>query len=552
MPLQAVLWYNPRVAENGRGVGMRVTFVALGSEQLGLGQIAAIARRDGHEVGLAFSASLFNDRYNLSVPSLAPPFDDRQQAIDAIVEQRPDVLAFSVLTGTYRWMLGVAAEAKALLPGVQVVFGGVHPSAVPDRVLAQPEVDYVCIGEGDHAFPAILRAVEQGGPTAPIPNVRCKAADGSVLRGPQSGFVQDLDSLPFFDKEIWEDHIRVGDFYLTMASRGCPYRCTFCFNNFFANLPDEKRGKYVRQRSVDHVMAELLLAKRRYRLRFVDFEDDVFTVDKGWVRAFLDRYKREIGVPFHCLTHPRYMDDDIARYLAEAGCTSIQMGIQSADDEYKYQTVKRYEKTEMVERALEAMRKHRLRVKVDHMFDLPGEPERAQETARLLYAKHPPYRIQTYWTNLLPGTELVDQVLAQGMVTREQIDRLEDGHDFDFFRESNLGRDPRKMRLYKSYETLFKLVPVLPERLRTRLTAESFSRLPAPLCSVLGFLVDGAFGLFSRNPHHVSYARHYLFHLKRILLRRFDVGAGPATVVRPESAEPRYRKPARLPESAAR
>ena len=111
------------------------------------------------EVGLAFSASLFHDRYNLSVPRLAPWFDDRQQVIDAIAAQRPDVLAFSALTGTYRWMLGVAAEAKAMLPGVRTVFGGVHASAVPDRVLANPQVDYVCVGEGDLAAFSFCAAI---------------------------------------------------------------------------------------------------------------------------------------------------------------------------------------------------------------------------------------------------------------------------------------------------------------------------------------------------------------------------------------------------------
>jgi radical SAM superfamily enzyme YgiQ (UPF0313 family) len=512
---------------------MRVTFVALGCEQLGVSELSAITGREGHAVGVAFSASLFHDRYNLSVPWLAPRFDDRKQVIDAIVRQRPDVLAFSALTDTYRWMLGVAAEANELLPSVTTVFGGVHPSAVPDRVLARPEVDYVCVGEGDVALPSSLRAIGRGGPSGPIPNARFRAPDGAIARGPQHGFVQDLDALPFLDKELWEDHIRVGDFYLTMASRGCPYRCTFCFNDFFANLPDERRGKYVRQRSVDHVMRELLLAKRRYRLRFVDFEDDVFTVDKRWVRAFLERYRREIGVPFHCLTHPRYMDEEVARALAEAGCTSVQMGIQSADDEYKYGTVKRHEKTERAESALEAMHKYRLRVKCDHMFGLPGEPAGAQETARQLYAKHPPYRIQTYWTNLLPGTELVDQTLAAGLVTREQVDRLEEGFDFDFFRESNLGRDPSRMRVFKSYETLFKLLPVLPRWLRGRLTADAFSRLPASLCFALGFVVDASYGLFSRNPHRVSYARHYLHHLRRFALRRIGIEIGPATRRRP-------------------
>lgn len=524
---------------------MRVTFVALGSEQLGVSQLSALARREGHEVGLAFSASLFHDRYNLSVPALAPAFDDRQDVLDAIARQRPDVLAFSALTGTYRWMLGVAAEAKALLPSVQIVFGGVHPSAVPDRVLAHPFVDFVCVGEGDVAFPAILRAVGEGGPSGPLPNTRHRAPDGSLVRGPQNGFLQDLDSLPFFDKQLWEEHIRVGDFYLTMASRGCPYRCTFCFNNFFANLPDEKRGKYVRQRSVEHMMQELLLAKQRYKLRFVDFEDDVFTVDKAWVQAFLDRYRREIRVPFHCLTHPRYMDDDIARWLADAGCVSIQMGIQSADDEYKYGAVKRYEKTAHVERALEAMQKHGLRVKCDHMFDLPGEPANAQDSARRLYAKHPPYRIQTYWTNLLPGTEMVSQALEAGLVSREQVDRLEEGFDFDFFRESNLGRDPARMRVFKSYETLFKLLPVLPRWLRERFTADTFSRLPALVCTLLGFFVDAGYGLFSRNPHHVSYAKHYLHHLRRLALRRVGIRTGPATRPLPGAPGP---APAAFPE----
>jgi hypothetical protein len=163
------------------------------------------------------------------------------------------------------------------------------------------------------------------------------------------------------------------------------------------------------------------------------------------------------------------------------------------------------------------------------MFDLPGEPETAQEAARRLYAAHPPYRIQTYWTNLLPGTEMVDHVLAAGLVTREQVDRLEEGHDFDFFRESNLGRDPRRMRLYKSYETLFKLMPVLPARWRSRLGAGSFSRLPSAACSLLSFAVDAGYGLFSRNPHHVAYARHYLHHLRRFAGRRLGLAGGPAT-----------------------
>src|SRR5205085_12220681 len=104
------------------------------------------------------------DRYNFSIPSLAPYFDDRNEVLKTIERQKPDVLAFSALTGTYQWMLGIARDAKKIFPDVKIIFGGVHVSAVPERVLARPAVCFICVGEGDIALPWILKAIEEGGP----------------------------------------------------------------------------------------------------------------------------------------------------------------------------------------------------------------------------------------------------------------------------------------------------------------------------------------------------------------------------------------------------
>jgi len=493
---------------------MRVTFVALGWEQLGVSLLAAIAKEKGHEVNLAFSVSLFHDRYNLSFPPFARLFDDTKDVLKKIEDQRPDVLAFSALTGTYQWMLGIAQEAKKIYPHVKVIFGGVHASAVPERVIHKPQVDFVCVGEGDVAFPMILNAIEKGGPMGEIiPNTRYKLPNGQIVRGPQTGFIQDLDALPGFDKTIWEDYIRVGDVYFTMASRGCPYRCTFCFNNFFANLPEEKKGKYVRQRSVDHMLNELHIAKKRYKLKIVDFEDDVFTVDKKWVKSFLDRYKKEIKVPFQCLTHPKYIDEDVAKWLADAGCVHVQMGIQTMDDEYKFQTVKRYEKSKDVEQAMALMQKYNLKAKVDHMFGLPGEPLEAQEKALTLYKKHTPYRIQTFWTNFLPGTEMVQQAKHMGLIEDKDIERLEEGLNFDFYRSSQRIDDPLKHKMFKRYEVLFKLIPIVPPFVRQKMRIDAFRKMPIPLCEWLTFSIDLLAGLLKCNPDHIGYAKHYLLHL---------------------------------------
>ena len=103
----------------------KITFAALGTEQLGISMLSALAKSNGHKVGLAFSASLFHDRFNLEMPWLSPYFDDTSEVIKAIEEQQPEILAFSPLTSTYQWALCIAEKAKELNPDVKTVFGGV-------------------------------------------------------------------------------------------------------------------------------------------------------------------------------------------------------------------------------------------------------------------------------------------------------------------------------------------------------------------------------------------------------------------------------------------
>jgi radical SAM superfamily enzyme YgiQ (UPF0313 family) len=515
---------------------MRITFVAIGWEQLGTSLLSAIAKQQGHQVNLAFSVSLFNDHFHLSIPPIARFFDDRQDVIDAIRKQEPDVLACSAVTTNYQWLLGIAKETKALFPNTKVVFGGVHPTAVPEIVLQQSEVDFVCVGEGDIAFPMILNAIEKGAYSEPIPNTRHKLPDGQVVRGPQIGFFQDLDSLPIYDKTLWEDYIPIGDNYYTMAARGCPYRCTFCFNNFFATLPKERPGKYIRRRSVDHMMFELRMAKKRYKLTRIIFFDDVFTLDKKWLREFLYEYRRDIGVPFECYSHAKFMDDEIGRLLADAGCTSVPIGVQSMDEQFKRRVIKRPEKTGDIANTIEILRKYKIKVQLDHMFGLPGESIDAQETARRFYIEHTPNSIQTYWTKCFPGTELVQQVLDLGLINAEEVGRINRGLDYDIYDKSDVTMDPEKAKIYQVYNLIFKLLPSLPMAIRKRLEPKRLKRFPAWLLSWVSFLSDIVLGLSRLSHKHVNYLRYILFHIYRFFCRKMGIRTHPAS--RPLTTEP--------------
>ncbi len=499
---------------------MRVVFIGIGAEQMGVEILAGILERHGHEVHLAFTPGLFDDRYHLAIPALARFFNEDAAVIDRAVSLQPDVIAMSVLTNTYRWGLKVAGAVRART-GAQVIFGGVHPSAVPDIVLAESAVDAVCVGEGDQAFPDWLRALAEGEPDRPVVNIRSKCADGTIVRGPTAPFQQDLDSLPFPDKRLYEDHFAIRDFYMTMTGRGCAYQCTFCFNNFWARLPSTdgvRGGKYVRQRSVDNVMAELLGAKKRWGIRFIDFEDDIFTIDKAWIHAFLERYKREIKLPWTCLSHVKYVDQDIINWMADAGCTWVQIGIQSVDEQYKYKTMKRYEKTGDTAWTIDAFQRAGIGVKGDHIFGSSGEAVEAQDAARLFYAKHTPERIGTYWMTYYPGVEITQEALKRGDLTPADVDRINNGELEAFHQFGGVAQaDTHRLA---SYEALFQMMPMLPAAWRDKVQPKWLEKLPTTLLKGVARVADISHAIATANPDHRVYGEHYLRHIGRHLQAR--------------------------------
>ena len=493
---------------------MKVTFVGIGMEQLSISLLASIAKDRGHQVNLAFSRGLFQDRYNINVPFLARRFDDRERLLDTILRSEPDVLACSVLTSTYHWMLDIAAQAKDRIPELKVVFGGVHPSSCSEQVFSQSQVDAICIGEGDEAFPAILDAYANSGKPKPIPNVFFKVKGGDPIRGPIGWRASDLSALPAFDKSMWERYINVGNLYLTMTSRGCPFQCSFCFNSFYRDLGRPSKVPYVRSRSVDHVMDELIEAKRRYTLRCVTFEDDAFTLDKQWLAEFLDRYKREIGVPFQCMAHSQLIDDEIVAWLADAGCTWVEMGLQSADEDYKKKHIRRVESNKKIRHLITAFQKAGIKVKCDHIFGMPGEKIESQEIARRLYAKTTPTRITTYWATYLPATKMIQLGLDCSDLTAEDAAAIEEGNYLSILHPGGTGAEAAKISLLGRYLLLFRLMPVLPRFLRETLTPGHLKWLPLSIANGLGFFIDGVWGLILGNPEHRAYLRQNLRFLK--------------------------------------
>jgi anaerobic magnesium-protoporphyrin IX monomethyl ester cyclase len=193
---------------------MKIVFVQfLYYEYLGVMYLSAALKREGHEVEVF----------------ICPSGGPTEAFTASIASARPGLVGFSIMTGNEASALSLARQLKARLP-VYTVFGGPHPTAVPE-IIADDAVDCVCLGEAEAAVTAIARVVEAGGLPALVPGAWCKVR-GEVVRNEAAPPAQDLASLARPDRSLYRDkyralRIRRAGF---LSGRGCPYSCTFCAN----------------------------------------------------------------------------------------------------------------------------------------------------------------------------------------------------------------------------------------------------------------------------------------------------------------------------------
>jgi len=131
---------------------MKITFVHRGRENLGIEYLSAILKKAGHSVSLAYDHGLFSTEDNLFyIPVLEKCFSQKKEILKTIEKTNPDAVAFSVYTGTYKWCCDVAKEIKEKFK-LPIIFGGIHPTLVPEICLNNDFVDFVIVGEGEEAL----------------------------------------------------------------------------------------------------------------------------------------------------------------------------------------------------------------------------------------------------------------------------------------------------------------------------------------------------------------------------------------------------------------
>ncbi|MFH2145766.1 MAG: radical SAM protein [Candidatus Omnitrophota bacterium] len=384
---------------------MKVCFVAKEAESLGIECLSSFLKQNGHEVYLVYDPALFDDTI-FRFGRFKKFFSYTAEAIELICRGNPDVICFSVLSDTLEWAYNVARKIKQRSQA-PIIFGGIHPTSVPEIVLENTDVDFVIMGEGEYPLLELVNALADGSENLSIPNV-CYRKNGQLVKNEVRPFIVDLDKLPFPDKDLFYDALpNIKKHYTIITSRGCFYDCTYCYASAIEELYRNK-GKKVRRRSVENVIAELIWAKDKYAIKDVLFDDEIFTFDPQWLKQFASAYKREIGLPCFLWVHPNMVTEEVVGYLKSMNCYAVEMGVQSASQALREKILNRFYSNQKVKDAIAMLKRNKISCIVDNIVGLPRETLTDVEDLVRFFNETRPDKIYVFYLRYFPRTKIID------------------------------------------------------------------------------------------------------------------------------------------------
>ncbi|MBM3976198.1 MAG: radical SAM protein [Planctomycetes bacterium] len=294
-----------------------------------------------------------------------------------VLDFKPDVIGMYATTGQERWAHDHIRAWKKEIRHLKVVQGGPHPSFDQDILLDAECIDATTKGEAEYAMLDLVNAWEANQPIGDIPNVAV-LRDGKPFQNPIRRVVDDLDSLPFPDVDIFYKYSFLANKRVLQvhASRGCQNSCTYCSVGLMKKewISGRAGEKFNRTKSVDYLCEEMNDILARYpKFRMINFGDAALNMKRGWVQEFADKWPKKVGLPFACNININYLNEEDIIALKRAGCVSVQFGLESGSEQVRLKVYKKGYTDEIVHDIPRLLRKHNITYRTNNMLGSPAE-----------------------------------------------------------------------------------------------------------------------------------------------------------------------------------
>ena len=317
----------------------------------------------------------------------AGPFAGIEAFFREIGDYAPDLVGLTSYTPYLRSFHDLTTQLRRHVPKAIMVVGGAHPTAWPEWTLQKmPQFDYAMVGESDRAIVALAEMVAGKRGQADVPGLVCRHEDATLVNPADT--IDDLNELPQVDRSYLDHYYRQGMYWdmagrgkldMMITSRGCPYRCSFCF---------KVRPKF-RYRCAEHVLEEFETLKAR-GVRSIHIQDDAFTANKVRCTAICDELiRRKCRFELKVRSRVNSIDEDLLRKLKAAGVRQIIYGFESGS-QVVLDSMNKKTTVAMNRRAVDLTKKVGIACYGEIMVGMPGEtPETINETMAFLLEKKP-------------------------------------------------------------------------------------------------------------------------------------------------------------------
>lgn len=367
-------------------------------------------------LGIAYMAGVLQEN-NIDVEILDASAEDMdfKDVEKELLKRKPDLVALTALTPTIGRALETAQVVKETLPDSIVVMGGYHPTFNFIETLEDENVDIVIRGEGEYIMLNLVQALENQSSLHDVKGIVFEDKNSKeIVVNPEAPLIQDLDELPFPALNLLpmkKYRLLDMDTHMTtmITTRGCPMQCSFCSSAAM-------HGKKIRERSVKNIVDEIEYLNTNYDIDTIAFMDDTFTLKKRKVMAICDEIlKRNIEIMWGCTSRVDTLDEKLLKKMKEAGCITIFIGVESADQQ-QLDNMCKNTTIAKIENAFKIAHKLKIRTIASVALGMPGDTkEIMNKTVKFVHKLKPNYAIYSLATPY-PGTRFYKEAFEKNLI----------------------------------------------------------------------------------------------------------------------------------------
>lgn len=403
----------------------KFNMIAVYAPPLGPALVAAALRERGHEVSVVDGLGEDIDKvYDFESDCVV--YGMYPEEIAARIPRDADVIGVS-LNFSFEWPLyqRVIKVIRQSFPDTLIIVGGEHATAISEYTLQTLAAEVCVLGEGEETMVELADHLSSGKRNfAEIAGLVYRDPDGTVHRTGRRERIRELDSIPraAWDLVPIEEYLKRGYGHGVergrsmpiLASRGCPYQCTFCSNPLMWTTRWNVR-------SSDHVLAEIRDYIEKYNANNFDFYDLTAIVKRDWIVEFCNKIIAE-GLKFTWQlpsgTRSEAIDDKVASLLYASGCRNLSYAPESGSPRI-HQLIKKKIKLDRMIESIDYSRQAGIIVKINIIVGFPDETfqdvlQTFWFTVRLAWAGVYDYTMFTF--SPYPGSELFDRLIKEGKI----------------------------------------------------------------------------------------------------------------------------------------